>query len=444
MQRIAGIPVSKGGIIGDTLGYLGRHSAYLRELQAMHGDVFYYRTLLSLNLMVLDPLAVDRIFNVKGVSDKDFDLYQMLKSTLGDGLVSIGTNEDWIVRRQMMNKGYKPAGSKESMAFYKQEILDETNRLLNEWEMRGTTFVIDPIAEFQNLAIKVISRIMFGRDIVEGVWTLPQHLNNIIRSLLLYGMVGTRAANLINGKRLRSSTKVAYEAMHQMIQISREAKGEHRMYMIDVLVDMLDSNMITTKQLLDEFVTALSAGYETTTRSLAWALIQIAHNDDVQLKLHQAVDGLTTTVELDKAEYAWWCGREAVRHATPAPGLARRLLEPVQAGNFLLPAGAIVNTSAQTLNTDKRVYGETAELYNPDHYSTLKEIPKAGNLAFGGTTRECAGKLIAEAEMAYTLAATSQRYWFEPIHQQIPALKLGIVLSPDTSKGYHLLRVHRR
>jgi len=214
--------------------------------------------------------------------------------------------------------------------------------------------------------------------------------------------------------------------------------------MIDVLVDMLDNNMITEKQLVDEFVTALSAGYETTARSISWALIQMAHNGNIQTKLYEAVNGANTVAELDKAEYAWWIGKEAVRHGTPATILSRRLLQPVQAGNFLLPAGTIVNTFVQALNTDLRVYGANAAQFDPGRYLTLEEDPPGGNLAFGGSSRRCAGELIAEAEMAYTLGMLSQHFRFEPVHPAMPELKLGILLSPDTSKGYHMLRVQRR
>jgi len=211
---IAGIPVSRGGIIGDTRGYLNRHSVYLKELQREHGDVFYFRTLFRQNLMVLDPVAIHRVFNEKGVSDKDFDFYHTVQANLGDGIISIGSNPDWLVRRRKMNNAYKPEGSKESMAFYKLEILDETTNLINEWLTRGENFVIDPIVEIQSFAIKVISRIMFGRDIVDGIWSLPEHISNMIRTLLIREMLGCKAANLINGRRVKASTAVVCKAIN--------------------------------------------------------------------------------------------------------------------------------------------------------------------------------------------------------------------------------------
>ena len=109
--------------------------------------------------------------------------------------------------------------------------------------------------------------------------------------------------------------------------------------------------------------------------------------------------------------------------------VARRLTEPVQVGEWRLPAGVTVTPAIYLVHRRPDIYPDP-ESFLPERFldtppGTYTWIP------FGGGVRRCLGGAFAQFEMAVVLAEFVQRWDVAPARSQPePVLRRAITETP--------------
>jgi cytochrome P450 len=105
--------------------------------------------------------------------------------------------------------------------------------------------------------------------------------------------------------------------------------------------------------------------------------------------------------------------RETLRLQPPASGVLRRLLEPMRAGEWLLPTGATVLVPSSLVHRDPRTFA------GPDEFRVERwaagEDPDGPYFPFGGGARRCIGEPLAHAELETVIPAILERVRLTPI-----------------------------
>jgi len=195
----------------------------------------------------------------------------------------------------------------------------------------------------------------------------------------------------------------------------REHGSEGRTDILALLADARyeDGRPMTIEHAIDELVTMLVGGHETTANTLAWALSHVLPRPDVLARIDVEREACFAAGPIDPGrchalEYLEACIKESMRLTPIAPAVPRTLARDVTLGPWRLPAGVLVYPAVYVTHHRADLWPEP-EAFRPARF--LGE-DKAGNdryFPFGGGRRACIGMAFARFEMRIVLTTMLAR-----------------------------------
>ncbi|MGH3998073.1 MAG: cytochrome P450, partial [Pseudonocardiaceae bacterium] len=163
-----------------------------------------------------------------------------------------------------------------------------------------------------------------------------------------------------------------------------------------MLVRSVDSTgqPMADDELVDQLVTLLLAGHDTTSTALAWAFERLIRHPTL---LHR------TAAAAAAGDDAWIDAvcKESLRVRPVVFEFGRKLTAPLQLAGYHIPAGIIVACSINLVHHSSRHYPNPEE-FRPQRFSGQRADPAIW-LPFGGGVRRCLGATFAQAEMRTVL-----------------------------------------
>ncbi len=176
----------------------------------------------------------------------------------------------------------------------------------------------------------------------------------------------------------------------------------------DVLAMMLRSAegaTMTDDELVDQLVTLLLAGHETTAIALAWTFERLTRSPELlDRTTTAAADGDDAWLDAVRKESLW------VRPMVYQVG--RNLTEPVQLGGYTLPAGTMLAPYMPLVHRSAR-YHPDPEQFRPQRFLDQR-VDTAVWFPFGGGVRRCLGATFAQVEMRTVLSEVLRRVELAP------------------------------
>ncbi len=162
---------------------------------------------------------------------------------------------------------------------------------------------------------------------------------------------------------------------------------------------------IPNGHIADELLTMVTAGYETTATTLAWAVERIRRHPRLLSRLTEEVDGGGS--ELRQATI--W---EVQRTRTVVEGTSRRTKKRIQLGDWVIPQDTTVAFSIRLAHASEESFPDAAS-FNPDRFVGAVPKPFAW-IPFGGGVNRCIGAAFANMEMDVTLRTLLRELRFAP------------------------------
>ncbi|KAI2635142.1 cytochrome P450 [Xylaria nigripes] len=238
-------------------------------------------------------------------------------------------------------------------------------------------------------------------------------------------------------------------------KLARKEATDH-----DILSVALESGGFSDEDLVDQLMTFLAAGHETTATAMIWAVYMLAKYPAMQQRLRREireklppidVDTDITSLDIDHMPYLNAVCNEILRYFAPVPIILREAVRNTEIMGYKIPKGVRVILSPWATNYDKTLWGPDAGEFNPDRW-----MPTGGDekmAASGGATsnyafmtflhgpRSCIGQAFAKAEFACILAGWFGRFAFEFVNPEEAdesklEIKAGITARP--AKGMHV------
>lgn len=194
----------------------------------------------------------------------------------------------------------------------------------------------------------------------------------------------------------------------------------------DIISIALESGVFTDDKLVDNMMTFLAAGHETTASSLTWAAYMLGKHQDVQKKLraeiHEHISSLNNEVNdtiIDGMPYLHAVCQEVLRVYAPVPVTLREAVVDTSIQGEFIPKGSVIMLAIWAINTSKELWGADADDFNPDRWMRAGQANSGGstsNYAFSTFLhgpRSCIGQKFATAEFACLVAALVGKFEFE-------------------------------
>jgi cytochrome P450 len=188
-------------------------------------------------------------------------------------------------------------------------------------------------------------------------------------------------------------------ALREVVEVRRAAGGGGA----DILSLLLaardaDGRPMSDEELVDELVTMLAAGHETTATALSWTFACVLEHPAVEARLRDEIAGAAG----DPAALAalpWLDAviKETLRLRPIVPDVVRKLQAPMRFAGFDLPAGVSLAPCIHLAHRRADVYPEP-ERFRPERFLDRRPDPYSW-LPFGGGIRRCLGMAFALYEM---------------------------------------------
>ncbi len=376
-------PGPRGPRALHTLGWITRPGPYAARLRRRFGDTFSLRIANEFDwVMVSHPDAVRQVFT----GDPDVlhagEGNLVLEPLLGPRSVLLLDGRDHMRDRKAM----LPAFHGERMEAYGDLITRIAEREIASWP--AGEIQIRP--RMQTLTLEVIMRAIFGvRD---------ERLKSHIASLLDWTTDPSRLALVVFAgpqrvgrvfRRVRAPVDELLRA-----EIGRRRAAPDLDERDDILSMLLAHSEMDDATLIDELITLLVAGHETTATALAWALERLARHPDAWERLRRGDEDYLDAVV-----------KETLRLRPVVPIVLRLLKQPMEIAGYELPAGVAVAPCILLMHTREDIYPEPYR-FRPERFleqpaGTYTWIP------FGGGVRRCLGASFAIFEMKAVLRAVA-------------------------------------
>ena len=196
--------------------------------------------------------------------------------------------------------------------------------------------------------------------------------------------------------------------------------------------DKETGEVMNERQLVDEVLTLVVAGHETTASTLTWSWYLLGQHPEVQERLAASAAKLAAgrALSLDELE-AWTVGqqviKEVLRLCPPGWVMSRRALQPDVLRGFPIAAGTDVFISPYFVHRHPGHWTDP-ESFDPGRFN--EEADAARNrfayIPFGVGPRHCIGEALAMFEIATHLSYLSRRFRLTPLSQEPPLIEARI------------------
>jgi cytochrome P450 len=318
---------------------------------------------------------------------------------LGNGLMT-SEGEHWRKQRKMV----QPSFHRKVIAGWMPHVHAATERLAARWQQAARHG--EPVNVTQDMseaALEVVLLALFGDD-------LPRLQENGNPFSLL---TDHTARNLAFAYKFRQLGKLI------MDDVARRRRDRlRRNDIVSLLVDARDRQAgepMSDRELVDEVMTLIVAGHETTASSLNWFWYLLTQSPDVEARIHAEVGAASqappTYDALAGFAYTRRAIDETLRLYPPGWLLTRRSIEATTLGGYSLPAGTDVLISPYLIQRHP-AYWDRPDDFDPERF--LPEAAANRNrfvyLPFGLGPRACIGEHLALIEMHAHAIVLARRF----------------------------------
>ena len=319
---------------------------------------------------------------------------------LGNGLMT-SEGDQWRRQRRMV----QPAFHRRIIGTWMPHIQAANVRLAQRWsEAAREGATINVTQDMSDVTLDVVLRALFGDDLAR--LDLPGGESPFAM------LTDETARNLAFAYKFRQLGKVIMDDVAR-----RRRDGVRHDDIVSALIDARDRQTgepMSDRQLLDEILTLIVAGHETTASSLNWFWTLLAQADDFRRQLHVELDATARATPTYEDLDAFACVQrgvaETLRMYPPGWLLTRRSIEASRIDAFNLPAGTDVLVSPYIVQRHPAFWTHP-DVFDPDRFASAAPPPhRFAYLPFGLGPRACIGEHLAMIEMHTHVAMLARRF----------------------------------
>lgn len=370
------------------------------------GDIVSVRSSKRTPSYILNhPEAIREVLVSKEQSFRKGRSSRILRETVGQGILTTEGEKHDRQRQSML-----PAFHKQRIQEYAPIVIEQATRAFDEWQDGEERWVH---RDFMRLTLTVILETLFGSKMMED----PEKIARAVEETIQYTakrmyspipwpkFIPTRG-NMRHTQSMRALQQTAKWFIRQ--QEKRDSPP--------LLRHLLEEEGVEEQELIDQILTMLIAGHETTANALSWTWYLLSQHPEVEGKwreeLHRVLGDRPLTYEdLTKLAYTQQIWQESLRLYPPAWMILREANEDVDILGEHFSRNSIFMICPYSLHRNPQ-YFHQPEKFMPERFADqgTKSIPRYAYLPFGAGSRSCIGNQFASMEAMLIMVLLAQRY----------------------------------
>lgn len=429
MSFAAQLPPGPNTRFWQPLAYGYSPYRFFRTMHARYGDPFTVRTV-ALTAVTAHPEGIRQIFTAPA------DTYHVIlpasqQRVLGKHGLS-GLDGD---SHRRTRKLISPCFHGESLRGLGGLIHATAVEALESWRPGEVWEAQDAM---RDIGLNVILRTLFG---VERQERLAPFREAVLDFAAAFGNPGFLLSALLKieqdawpPNRRLDQARAQLGALLQENIAERRATGTARADILSRLMEARfeDGTGFSDAALVDNLITNLVAGHETSALSLAWAFAWLGRHPEVAARLQQDIDNLARDDDIAAIQalpYLDAVIKECLRLYPAVPEVVRMLTKPLELRGYTIPAGMNVAACSAVLHMNPEFYPEP-EHFRPERF--LERSPTGFEfIPFGGGDRVCLGNHFGVFEVKIVLAVLLARGRFTLLDQgPVRVARRGFLMGP--------------
>jgi cytochrome P450 len=283
----------------------------------------------------------------------------------------------------------QPTFNHESIGRSAKLIKAVNTKLLSKWQQAAErNESVNVTRDVSGMALEVVLRFILGDD-YEPVGfhfdLLSQEPARNVGFAMSFRALGKIILQVIEQR--RKDAVISADALGMLMRAQDPESGQ----------------LMQDGPLIDEVLTMIVAGHETTASTLNWAWYLISQHPEVEKKLSDELDTLASCsefVDLPRFIYTRQIIDETMRLYPAGWLLTRKALRNDQLGEYFVPAGTEVYVSPYFIQRNSDLW-QDPDRFDPDRFrpDDAKRRHKLATIPFSTGPRNCIGEHFARMEM---------------------------------------------
>ena len=402
------------GIDAETL-------ATLQNLQAEYGDmVSMGKPNGRLAYFVNDAFEVRRILARRHARYHKGPGFERVKMLLGNGLI-VSDGDVWRRSRTMI----QPAFSRQNVHRLMTVMVECCDRRAVRWAAAAAEGQsINITEETCDFALELILISTFGDDFDNRIMTGGEN------PFAFLSRDSTRDLSVV------MKVRHLRELLRDIIADRRAGKGSQHFDFLSMYLEATDKqgNKFSDAELLDELMTLIVAGFETSANTLNWVWYLVAKHPEVEARLIDEAQQVLPNVSAVTAEnlaamqYTQQTLEEALRLYPPVWLFTRRSVDEDELEDYDVPTGTDIYLSPYILHRTAH-YWPDPDRFDPERFApTDKPKKDRPYYPFSLGPRRCLGEYFSFLEMKVHLGLLLPRFRLRLLDDSQPELELAINL----------------
>lgn len=400
---------------------------------------------------VTDPKLTEKVF--LGANDefpKQPLEMRVFSSPLGKSILT-SQGEDWKWQRKAVSGLFRHS----EILGYVPDMVNAAENLLQRWRhpLPSATRNID--RDVTSATYEAITHTLFGGETMPEAMEIQKAVDVYLNSTS-WEIAATLAGAPNWGwhpatGRLKRASKAMRGAVNRLLD-RWQANGTHlEDHLLGHLLEVCEPGMeagISRNRLVNNLLTFLNAGHETTGKALIWTLFILSHSPEWQDRLREevwkvAVNNPISGEHIEQLTLTRQVFEESMRLYAPAPVLTRLVTEDCVLGGVHLPKGALIFIPIWAVHRHRKLWDEP-EQFRPERFEpdVRKSIPRTQYLPFGFGPRICIGATFARVEGIAMLATMLRKARFEWPGGRMPEPLARVTLWPRGGMSLKVSMLH--
>jgi enediyne biosynthesis protein E7 len=326
--------------------------------------------------------------------------YERAKLLLGNGII-VSDGEFWKQQRRMV----QPAFHRDMLKTLTSTIQSISLKLLERWRtLAANNEAFELNRAMSEFGLEVMLRSLFGEDLD-----------------IMIAEAGGNPFSIFTEEHERDlSLALKFRALTRLVQKVIERRRRCEAQPPDMLgalmsVHDLEGRPMADKALIDELMTLIVAGHETSAITLTWMWYLLSQHPEVESCLHREVDrlGAKPAPDFADAEQLVYCKQvmfETLRLYPPVWLFSRRSLRDDVLGEYPVPAGSDLFISPYFLHRREDLWPDSSR-FVPERFAEVeaRRHHRTSFIPFSAGPRKCIGDVLSILEIQIHMGTIARR-----------------------------------